>query len=343
MEACVTRRAAPERRSREDQDDQGERVALGSVAMARWRAVLSMFWLVAHGGCPAPASAPPRTPVAPVAPTTSVVKDLGEIRGTGTAVAWTCVGVPCPWGPSATGHAIVWPDAARPVSTRLGYTVSAGIYLPAVRANGAIIHSDSATIEIHAGPPGEANHRLVARIGAGHSLHVEGLAPREVLSVQGGGEFAYHMTLPPVSEVVRGAGAEPRVTRSTAALWRCGAACSGSDWTGAVIGWPAWSAHQSNGRGGDAARSVFSTDGTPLHPYMGPWAEGCTVTAEAGVVLIIEWQRGAEKWRESWLYPGQSHVIHLVGPENGAMIESYDGSPGFSVSLANCTPQRIPS
>jgi hypothetical protein len=308
-----------------------------------------MVWLVAHGGCGAPASAPPRAPgvpvapVAPVAPATTVLRDLGEIRGTGRPVAWTCVGAPCPWGPSSTGHAIVWPDAARPVSTRLGYTVSAGIYLPAVRANGAIIYSDSATIEVHAGPPGDANHRLLARIGPGNSLHVEGLASREVLSVQGGGEFAYHMTLPPVSEPVRAAGAEPRVTRSTSVLWRCDAGCSASDWTGAVIGWPAWSAHQSNGRRGDASRSVFATDGTPLHPYMGPWAEGCIVTAETGVVLIIEWKRGAEVWRETWLYPGQSHVIRLVAPEDSAMIESYDGSPGFSVSLANCTPQRMQS
>jgi hypothetical protein len=319
---------------------------LGSVAMARWAAALSMIWLVAHGGCGGPASPPPVAPVAPVAPipatpTTSVVRDLGEIRGTGKPVTWTCVGSPCPWGPSAAGYAIVWPDAARPVSTRLGYTVSAGIYLPAARANGAIIYADSATIEIHAGPPGDANHRLLARIGPGHSLHIEGLASREVVSVNGGGEFAYHLTLPPVSEPVRAAGAPPSVTRSTAALWRC-TGCSGAEWTGAVIGWPAWSAHQSNGRGGDASRSVFSTDGTPLHPYMGPWAEGCTVTAEAGVVLIIEWKRGAEKWRETWLYPGQSHVIHLVPPENGAMIESYDGSPGFSVSLRNCTPQPLP-
>ena len=41
--------------------------------------------------------------------------------------------------------------------------------------------------------------------------------------------------------------------------------------------------------------------------------------------------------------PERRGVIHLVPPENGAMIESYDGSPGFSVSLANCTPQRMQS
>ncbi|HZJ68241.1 MAG TPA: hypothetical protein VFD36_32290 [Kofleriaceae bacterium] len=318
-------------------------VAPRSVAMARWSAVLSIVWLAANSGCHAPARAP-AMPMPPATPTTSVVKDLGEIRGSSKQVTWTCVGAACPWGPSTTGQAIVWPDAVRPISTRLGYTTSAGIYLPAVRANGAIIYSDSGTVEIHAGPPGEVTHRLLARIGAGHSLHVENLAPAEVLSVQGEAEFAYHMTLPPVSEPERTSGAAARVIRSTAALWRCNiAGCRGSDWTGAVIAWPEGTAHQSNGRGGDASRSVFSPDGTPLYPYMGGWANGCKVTAESGAVLIVEWERGAERWRETALYPGQSYVIHLTSPENGAMIESYESSPGFSVTLANCTPRRAES
>jgi hypothetical protein len=34
-------------------------------------------------------------------------------------------------------------------------------------------------------------------------------------------------------------------------------------------------------------------------------------------------------------------VIDLVPPGNGAMIESCDGSPGFSASLRNCTPQPL--
>lgn len=304
--------------------------------------MLSIVWLAAHGGCHAPASAPPARPMPPAQPTTTVVRDLGEIRGTSKQVTWTCVGAACPWGPSTTGQAIVWPDAVRPISTRLGYTVSAGIYLPAVRANGAIIWSDSGTVRIHAGPPGEEMHRMLATIGPGHSLHVEGLASREVLSVQGDAEFTYHMTLPPVTEPERtGDAAAQRVIRSTAALWRCNiAGCRGNDWTGAVIAWPEWAAQQSNGRAGDASRSVFAPDGTPLYPYMGGWAEGCKVTAESGAVLIVEWQRGAEVWRQTALYPGQSYVIHLASTENGAMIESYESSPGFSVTLANCTPRR---
>ena len=75
---------------------------------------------------------------------------------------------------------------------------------------------------------------------------------------------------------------------------------------------------------------------------MGSWANGCKVTAQSGIVLIIEWQRGSEAWRETWLNPGETHVIQLTSPENGAMIESYDNAPQFSVTLQNCTPQPLP-
>jgi hypothetical protein len=129
------------------------------------------------------------------------------------------------------------------------------------------------------------------------------------------------------------------VIPSTQAFWRCNTPdCSGPDWTGAVIAWPASAAYQSNSRSGDQSRSVFSADGTPLYPYMRDWAQGCKVTAESGTVLIIEWQRGTDVWRETWLEPRQSHVINLVPPEDGAMIETFEGSPGFSVSLKDCTP-----
>jgi hypothetical protein len=74
---------------------------------------------------------------------------------------------------------------------------------------------------------------------------------------------------------------------------------------------------------------------------MGAWAQGCRVTAVSGTVLVIEWQRGTDSWRETWLGAGQSHVIDLVSPEDGAMIETYEGSPGFSAALGNCTPQPI--
>jgi hypothetical protein len=130
------------------------------------------------------------------------------------------------------------------------------------------------------------------------------------------------------------------------AFWRCRntPGCFSEPWTGAVIPWPSWSAHQSNGRTGNVLRYVFATDGTPLYPYMGAWAEGCIITAESGKVSVIEWKYGASDWRKTILAPHESHTIHLVPPEDGALIESADESPSakFSVSLANCTPQRIP-
>jgi hypothetical protein len=74
---------------------------------------------------------------------------------------------------------------------------------------------------------------------------------------------------------------------------------------------------------------------------MGPWADGCNVTSVTGVTLIIEWERGTDRWRETYLQPGESHTIDLVGSENNAMIETYDFGPAFSVSLDNCHPQPL--
>lgn len=133
------------------------------------------------------------------------------------------------------------------------------------------------------------------------------------------------------------------VIRSIPASWRCHKTpgCFSDPWPGSVIAWPAWSAHQDNGRSGNVLRFVYSTRGEPLYPYMGPWADGCEVTAESGTAKVVEWKRGSEQWRETVLQPGQSHVISLVPPEDGALIEGPDDSSIFSVSLRNCTPQRI--
>jgi hypothetical protein len=258
---------------------------------------------------------------------------------TSRAVTWTCTGTPCPWGDPVTGNALVWPSDTGAIATRLGYTVSAGIYLPAVSANGASVSIVTGAASAYAGRPGDTSHRLLATLNAGQTLQVTGLAGGEVLSVQADGAFTYRATLPPPGDP----GDPPdEVIPSKQARWRCNIPeCHGEDWTGAVIAWPSWAAYQSNARSGDQSRSVFATDGTPLYPYMGSWAQGCEVTAESGTVLIIEWQRGTDVWRETWLSPRQSHVIHLVPPENGAMIETADGSPGFSVSLKNCTPQPL--
>jgi hypothetical protein len=167
------------------------RAALGSVAAVRWGTLTLMIGLAAEAGCHPPASAEPRPPVR---------RDLGELRGDSTPVTWTCVGSACPWGPSLTGHALVWPAAASAVNTRLGYTVSAATYLPAVAANGAAISSETGALRVYAGLPGEPDHRLLATVTAGKTFRVAGLASREVLSVQADEPFKYRATLPPVRE-----------------------------------------------------------------------------------------------------------------------------------------------
>jgi hypothetical protein len=85
---------------------------------------------------------------------------------------------------------------------------------------------------------------------------------------------------------------------------------------------------------------VYSAQGELLYPYMGPWAEGCRITVVSGMALIVEWERGTNGWRETILSPGQTHVIRLRAPENGALIEGYP-TPGFSVSIDDCTPQPV--
>jgi hypothetical protein len=125
--------------------------------------------------------------------------------------------------------------------------------------------------------------------------------------------------------------------------WRCDTPeCSGGDWIGTVISWPSWSAYENNSRTGNNSRTVYSLDGEILYPYMGPWADGCQITAVSGIVLIIEWERGTDVWRETYLEPGQNHTISLASPENGALIEGLnDLWNDFSVSINNCTPQII--
>jgi hypothetical protein len=59
-------------------------------------------------------------------------------------------------------------------------------------------------------------------------------------------------------------------------------------------------------------------------------------------VLIIEWLRGGDVWRETLMKPGEVHVIRLTSPEDGAMIESDEVGGIFSVSLGNCTPRPLP-
>jgi hypothetical protein len=266
--------------------------------------------------------------------------------GDGTAsqlATWTCTGAPCPWGSSLTGHAIAWTDDEHAIRARLGYTVSADVYLRAAAANGAEIAITGGTASAFAGQPGAGSHRWLGTFETGDTLHVSGLADGEVLSVQSDDAFSFQATLPPPAEDEPDEDPDPgEIVHSVSAFWRCNTpGCVNSDWTGAVVNWPSWAAYQTNARAGESSRSVFDAGGTPLYPYMGAWAEGCKVTAVSGIVLVIEWQRGTDTWRETWLEPGQSHTIHLTSPEDGAMIESHEGSTGFSAGLKNCTPQPL--
>jgi hypothetical protein len=265
-------------------------------------------------------------------------------------VTWTCTGDPCPWGGSLSGQALIWPAAANPTNARLGYTVSGGIYLSSVLANGTDITLTSGSASLYAGIPGASSHRPLGSIAAGGgAFTVTGVAPGEVLSVQSSAPFAYSLELGEPGEGEdpgEGGGGEPGedgVIDSTLAYWRCDVpSCTSADWVAAVINWPSWAAYSNNNRQGEQSRTVYNAAGQKLYPYMGSWADGCQVTAESGTVIIIEWQRGTNEWRETWLTAGQSHTINLVGPENGAMIETTDFSPGFSVRLNNCTPQPLP-
>ena len=105
-------------------------------------------------------------------------------------MTWTCTGSPCDWGSSVSGRAVVWPATLGASSTRLGYTTSASVYLPADAATGMTIAITSGTAGVYAGLPDAASHRLLASLSAGQAYVVTGLAAGEVVSVQGGESFA---------------------------------------------------------------------------------------------------------------------------------------------------------
>jgi hypothetical protein len=270
-------------------------------------------------------------------------------------VIWWCTGVPCPWGAPLTGEALVWPEELEPTTERLGYSVSRPIYLPASAANRVTVNVVSGAAAAYAGFPGANSFRTLGAITPGSPLVVSGLAHGEVLTVQGDFQFVYEITLgdgvPEPPDPDPGDPGEPDPSDpddggigSQEAFWRCNVPeCEGSDWLASVISWPSWAAYEWNARSGNNSRTVYSAQGDLLYPYMGPWANGCEVTVLTGAVLIIEWERGTDLWRETRLQAGQTHVITLLGTENGAMIETDDG-PGqyFRVALQNCTPQPVP-
>lgn len=263
-------------------------------------------------------------------------------------VVWTCGTSPCPWGSTLDGQALVWPADFGALSARLGYLTSAGIYLPAEQADGIAVAVLSGYASAYAGEPGVISHRLLGSAGPGQILSLAGAGPGEVVSVQSDAPFTYQLVPatespseppPPVEPEVPSDG----IFHSVSAYWHCDTpGCQDGTWNGAVVSWPSWAAYESNARTGSNSRTVYGDGGHLLYPYMGAWAHGCKVTALSGDVLVIEWQRGTDTWRETWLTPGQTHTINLVAPEDNAMLETVDGgSSSFTVKLEDCTPQQI--
>ncbi len=270
---------------------------------------------------------------------------------TSQSVSWTCTSSPCPWGDLLWGHAQAWPTE-QALSSRLGYTTSEGIYLPASLANGTKLLLNSGSASLYAGLPETVTHRLLTTLVVGVEYEVTGLLAGEVLSVQDDNAFdltvAFSDGQPPQDPPQDPPPSSPELPadaiHSIPAWWRCDIPeCTTPDWISSVINWPSWAAYANNNRAGENSRTVYAADGGMLYPYMGSWAHGCEVTVHSGTVLIIEWERGTDTWRETWVHPGETHVIQLVPPEDGAMIETSDGHfNDFVVTLNNCTPQPLP-
>jgi hypothetical protein len=306
---------------------------------------------------------------------TSTYRSDGAVES--RPATWSCTASPCPWGPSLTSQVAIWPLAMQPKAARLGYTTTPPVYAPAEVVEGAKLTVRSGTVTVYAGAPGAETHRLLAAVSAGQTLEITGLTAGEVVSVQSESAFVYHLALPgsrpssppdagpppdagladapPIdaprdaapADAARDGGtadAEPgKLVHSIRALWKCHntPGCFSDPWTGAVIAWPEGTAHQGNGRTGNVLRFTHALDGTPLYSYMGAWAEGCEITAETAGVVVVEWKWGASEWRETVLNAHETRVIHLVPPEDGALIEAKEGTQDFSVTLRNCHPKPI--
>lgn len=252
-------------------------------------------------------------------------------------VTWQCTGTPCPMGASTSQQALVWPASASPTKIKLGYTATQAVYLPHNWVAGTTITVKSGTATAYADVPGSTVHNAITTISAGGTYTFTALPSGQVLSVVGSAQFMYEVTL---GEFVPNPPAN--VIQSTATEWRCDFANCPGNWYSHTIPWPSWSAYSDNARSGVNFRRTYNSSGQVIYPYMGKWAHGCRVTAASSGVIIIEWQRGSENWRTVYLDRGQTHTITLTPPFDGAMIESYDESPGFSVTLDNCDPKPLP-
>src|SRR5690606_30890513 len=99
-------------------------------------------------------------------------------------VTWSCTGSPCPWGGWLEGHALTWPTRLEPSTARLGYTTSAGVYLPAEYANRITEWIDVGSATLYAGYTDGGSHRILTSLSDSNYSDVSGLLPGEVLSVQ---------------------------------------------------------------------------------------------------------------------------------------------------------------
>jgi hypothetical protein len=257
-------------------------------------------------------------------------------------VDWNCSGNSCSWGPTVGAHSIVWDAETVPGITGFQYSTAADVYLVPHLANGSTISITEGMAHLYVGTYGEPWAMTLVTLYAGQSHNVFGLLPNQFLSVSNDYDpFTYTVELGQGSAEPPGDPGD--LQYSVSANWRCDSQqCQGGDWLGTVISWPSWSAYPNNSRSGNNSRTVFGDSGELLYPYMGSWADGCRVNAHQGAVLIIEWQRGTDIWRETTIYPGQSYVIDLVGAENGALIESNGAGTHFGVTLENCEPQPLP-
>ena len=278
------------------------------------------------------------TPGAPVTP-----PPAGD--GESPRVTWTCTSSPCPWGPSDSGYAAVWPAETDPSRARYGYTASHDVYASAPQVANWKITVTSGSATVFSGPVGDS-HASLANLSAGQSYTVPTtLSGGSIVSVQNGSPFEYAFVPGPPVPPTPPACTDPTTCDPVSwinARWRyAGTGENPGDWYGGVIAWPVGTAYQGNGRSGDNARNVYSESGVPLYPYMGAWADGCTVRVVTGRVLIVEWERGTDEWRETRVNAGQAHTISLSGSENGAMIETDNDVSPFTVSISNCTPRPL--
>ncbi|WP_134130678.1 PKD domain-containing protein [Kribbella pratensis] len=258
---------------------------------------------------------------------------------------WNCTSSPCPWGPSDTSNTAVWPAAAEPVRARYGYTVSHDVYAPVSKVAGWKITVTSGSATVYAGPA-DGSHSSLAALQTGDSYTVSStLSSSSIVSVQSGSPFEYAFVPGEPGPPPPPACTDPTTCDPVSwvnARWRyAGTGEDPGDWYGGVITWPVGTAYQGNGRAGYNARTVYSESGVPLYPYMGAWADGCTVRVVTGRALIIEWERGTDVWRETLVYAGQAHTISLSGSEDGAMIETNNDLEPFTVSMSNCTPRPL--